>query len=383
MRSQRAPRARPGDGRNAGAGAPVEARQLMQPFELACSSGGPRLPAPWHRHLHPPPAGAAAGVHACHARAAAGVGGVPAPPQRNLHRLRGHQARCAAPPRRASLTLGVRRAEIQAETDRETGSNKGISDKQIRLKISSPYVLTMTLVDLPGICRVPVGDQPIDIEARERAGRGGRAAGSRPPSQARIADMIFSYIRRESCLILAVTPANSDLAASDAIKLARQVDPQGLRTLGVITKARPCARLSAAAFSPPRSWTSWTAARTRCPTSAATSSPSSWATSVCTAARTLCRTLTLARARRGEPLPGGHHAQAQHPGGARLGGGLLPVPPRVRRRGQPLQHVRALPLRLLHPLPTHRQPAARPGAVHRCAPAGWLHRPTAHPPRPQ
>ena len=135
----------------------------------------------------------------------------------------------------------MRRAEIQAETDRETGSNKGISDKQIRLKISSPYVLTMTLVDLPGICRVPVGDQPIDIEARERAGRGGRAAGSRPPSQARIADMIFSYIRRESCLILAVTPANSDLAASDAIKLARQVDPQGLRTLGVITKVRQLA----------------------------------------------------------------------------------------------------------------------------------------------
>jgi hypothetical protein len=50
--------------------------------------------------------------------------------------------------------------------------------------------------------------------------------------------MILSYIRRESCLILAVTPGNTDLAASDAIKLARQVDPQGRRTIGVITKAR-------------------------------------------------------------------------------------------------------------------------------------------------
>lgn len=57
------------------------------------------------------------------------------------------------------------RSEIQAETDRETGFNKGISEKQIRLKICSPYVLTMTLVDLPGIARVPVGDQPADIEA--------------------------------------------------------------------------------------------------------------------------------------------------------------------------------------------------------------------------
>lgn len=50
--------------------------------------------------------------------------------------------------------------------------------------------------------------------------------------------MILSYIRRESCLILAVTPGNSDLAASDAIKLSRQVDPEGRRTIGVITKAR-------------------------------------------------------------------------------------------------------------------------------------------------
>ena len=80
---------------------------------------------------------------------------------------------------------GGRRCEIQAETDRETGNNKGISEKQIRLKISSPYVLTMTLVDLPGIARVPVGDQPADIEARtarRRAaerGQGSRAAVAR------------------------------------------------------------------------------------------------------------------------------------------------------------------------------------------------------------
>lgn len=48
------------------------------------------------------------------------------------------------------------REEIECETNRGTGSNKGVSDKQIRLKICSPHVLTMTLVDLPGITRVPV-----------------------------------------------------------------------------------------------------------------------------------------------------------------------------------------------------------------------------------
>jgi dynamin 1-like protein len=82
-----------------------------------------------------------------------------------------------APPRCTTDAPRLRRAcsaEIQAETDRETGSNKAISEKQIRLKISSPYVLTMTLVDLPGIARVPVGDQPADIEVR--------AAAAAPPS---------------------------------------------------------------------------------------------------------------------------------------------------------------------------------------------------------
>ncbi|KAL0850379.1 hypothetical protein ABMA28_012204 [Loxostege sticticalis] len=109
------------------------------------------------------------------------------------------------------------RSEIEAETDRITGSNKGISPVPINLRVYSPNVLNLTLIDLPGLTKVPIGDQPIDIEQQIKA-------------------MIFQFIRRESCLILAVTPANTDLANSDALKLAKEVDPQGLRTIGVITK---------------------------------------------------------------------------------------------------------------------------------------------------
>lgn len=69
-------------------------------------------------------------------------------------------------------------------------------------------VLNLTLVDLPGITKVPVGDQPADIEYQIR-------------------DMIMQYICNDNCLILAVTPANADLATSDALKLAKDVDPQG------------------------------------------------------------------------------------------------------------------------------------------------------------
>lgn len=76
----------------------------------------------------------------------------------------------------------------------------------------------MTLVDLPGITKVPVGDQPSDIEARIRT-------------------MIMSYIKEPSCLILAVTPANSDLANSDALQMAGVADPEGMLLLPYIPKA--------------------------------------------------------------------------------------------------------------------------------------------------
>ncbi|KAI0989351.1 hypothetical protein GJ496_010795 [Pomphorhynchus laevis] len=109
------------------------------------------------------------------------------------------------------------RNEITAETDRLTGKNKGISNIPINLRIYSPNVLNLTLVDLPGLTKVPIGDQPPDIEIQIR-------------------QMIIDFINKENCLILAVTPANSDLANSDALKLAKEVDPSGLRTIGVLTK---------------------------------------------------------------------------------------------------------------------------------------------------
>ena len=110
---------------------------------------------------------------------------------------------------------------LQAETDRELGTNKGISEKQIRLKIFSPNVLNITLVDLPGITKVPVGDQPNDIEARVRT-------------------MILSYIKHETCIILAVSPANADLANSDALQMARIADPDGLFALNCVCLKTYC-----------------------------------------------------------------------------------------------------------------------------------------------
>ena len=69
-------------------------------------------------------------------------------------------------------------------------------------------VLNLTLIDLPGMTKVPVGDQPADIEQQIRG-------------------MLLEFITSLSCLILAVSPANTDLANSDALKIAKEVDPQG------------------------------------------------------------------------------------------------------------------------------------------------------------
>eukprot|EP01036_Dinobryon_divergens_P030737 gene30737-40027_t len=108
-------------------------------------------------------------------------------------------------------------AEIARETDRVTGRNKGISNKTINLKIFSPHVLNLTLVDLPGITKVPTGDQPEDVEEQIRR-------------------MCLEFIANPNAIILAVTAANQDLANSDGLKMARSVDVDGERTIGVLTK---------------------------------------------------------------------------------------------------------------------------------------------------
>lgn len=109
------------------------------------------------------------------------------------------------------------RKEIEQETLRVAGQNKGISKLPISLRIYSPNVLDLTLVDLPGLTKIPVGDQPSDIEKQIRG-------------------LVQEYISKENCVILSVSAANVDLANSESLKLARQVDPQGRRTIGVLTK---------------------------------------------------------------------------------------------------------------------------------------------------
>ncbi|VFQ94573.1 unnamed protein product [Cuscuta campestris] len=120
-------------------------------------------------------------------------------------------------PRRQFTDFALVRKEIEDETNRLTGETKQISAVPIHLSIYSPNVVNLTLIDLPSLTRVAVEGQPESIVQE-------------------IENMVRTYVQKPNCIILAITPANQDIATSDAIKLSREVDPSGERTFGVLTK---------------------------------------------------------------------------------------------------------------------------------------------------
>lgn len=103
-----------------------------------------------------------------------------------------------------------------AESDRHPGPNK-VSKDPIHLHIHSPNVPNLTLIDLPGLVKVAIKNLQKDIEDQIRR-------------------MILGYVRNENCIILAITPGIVNIAISDSLKLAAEVDKKGKRTIGVITK---------------------------------------------------------------------------------------------------------------------------------------------------
>ncbi|KZV19553.1 dynamin-related protein 1C-like [Dorcoceras hygrometricum] len=120
-------------------------------------------------------------------------------------------------PKKKFTDFAAVRKEIADETDRITGKTKQISNVPIHLSIYSPSVVNLTLIDLPGLTKVAVEGQLESIVED-------------------IEMMVRSYVEKPNCIILAISPANQDIATSDAIKLAKEVDPTGERTFGVLTK---------------------------------------------------------------------------------------------------------------------------------------------------
>ncbi|XP_077335984.1 interferon-induced GTP-binding protein Mx2-like isoform X2 [Lithobates pipiens] len=115
----------------------------------------------------------------------------------------------------------VNPAEVEQEVRKAqnciAGEGKGIRDELITLEIVSPYVPDLTLIDLPGITRVALPDQPPDIEKQ-------------------VKEIIMKYVTRHETINLVVVPCNVDIATTEALQMAKQVDPNGERTVGILTK---------------------------------------------------------------------------------------------------------------------------------------------------
>uniref|UniRef100_A0A8C4RPJ8 Dynamin-type G domain-containing protein n=1 Tax=Erpetoichthys calabaricus TaxID=27687 RepID=A0A8C4RPJ8_ERPCA len=107
--------------------------------------------------------------------------------------------------------------EISKAQNVITGSAVGISEELISLNVESPEVPNLTLIDLPGIARVAVGNQPKDIGEQ-------------------IKRLIQKFIKKQETINLVVVPSNVDIATTEALKMAKEFDPTGQRTLGILTK---------------------------------------------------------------------------------------------------------------------------------------------------
>ncbi|KAM1078868.1 hypothetical protein ACFX2J_013608 [Malus domestica] len=107
--------------------------------------------------------------------------------------------------------------DIVKATSSIAGGGKGISNTPLTLLVKKNGVPDLTMVDLPGITRVPVHGQPENIYDQ-------------------IKDMIMEYIKPEESIILNVLSATVDFTTCESIRMSQSVDKTGERTLAVVTK---------------------------------------------------------------------------------------------------------------------------------------------------
>nr|XP_027193889.1 vacuolar protein sorting-associated protein 1-like [Dermatophagoides pteronyssinus] len=107
--------------------------------------------------------------------------------------------------------------DVVDAADNRYVTDKWLVETPLFIKIYSRKCPNLALVDLPGLIRVPDDRQPKDLDEQ-------------------IKKLIMSYITQSNTVIVAISPANQDIANSDSLKLAREVDPTGNRTVGVISK---------------------------------------------------------------------------------------------------------------------------------------------------
>jgi hypothetical protein len=99
----------------------------------------------------------------------------------------------------------------------DSHDDNAFASDALRIEISGPIGLHLSVVDLPGLISVSNEEQSDDdVDA--------------------VRDMVASYVQNSRTIVLSVLQASNDIANQGIIKLARQFDPDGGRTVGIITK---------------------------------------------------------------------------------------------------------------------------------------------------
>lgn len=96
-------------------------------------------------------------------------------------------------------------------------SELGVTADPVVVKIISPTGVNISMIDMPGLTKIALQDQ-------------------NPEFPRIIEDINRTYIQNPNSILLAVSPANVDVANSDSLRLTKEYDPTGERTIGVFTK---------------------------------------------------------------------------------------------------------------------------------------------------
>jgi len=116
-------------------------------------------------------------------------------------------------------SLEAIRTFIETKTVEIAGNEKNISNIPINMIIKSPNTVPLSIVDTPGIVMHALKDQgqPEDIKDR-------------------ILALLSGEIKQERTIIVAVMPAREDLEADPTMEIVKRIDPEGKRSIGILTK---------------------------------------------------------------------------------------------------------------------------------------------------
>ncbi|KAL0929556.1 interferon-induced GTP-binding protein Mx1 [Colletotrichum truncatum] len=116
-------------------------------------------------------------------------------------------------PFQANVTMGIRMDATQENT-----GLAAFSEDILKIEISGPDQEHLTVIDVPGIFRVPTPGLTAESDI------------------VLVESMVKSYMANSRTIILAVISCSVDIATQEILKLAEVADPDGVRTMGVLTK---------------------------------------------------------------------------------------------------------------------------------------------------